>query len=73
MRFKRVDSARLLVAAEPDSNTDEGSGSLLALLLHLLELAGDMRKVLDNFSSLALDSNLPCIHGCGNCANEQKG
>ena len=71
MRFKRVDSARLLVAAKPDSNTDEGSGSLLALLLHLLELAGNMRKVLGYFSSLALDSNFPCIHGCRNCGKEQ--
>ena len=71
MRFKRVDSARLLVAAKPDSNTDEGSGSLLALLLHLLELAGNMRKVLGYFSSLALDSNFPCTHGCRNCGKEQ--
>merc|ERR1719420_81211 len=66
VRFKRVDSARLLVAAKPDSNTDEGSGSLLAFLLHLLELTGNMRKVLGYFSSLALDSNFPCIHGCRN-------
>ena len=73
MRFKRVDSARLLVAAKPDSNTDIGAASLLAVLLHFLELAGNVRKVLGYFSSLALDSNLPCIHGCGNCGKEQNG
>lgn len=55
MRFKRVDSARLLVATEPNSNADKGTSSLLGALLHLLELASNVRKVLRDLTSLSLD------------------
>ena len=67
MRFERVDSARLLVATEPDANTDEGSISLLGGLLHLLELASNMGEVFLHLTSLAFDSNFPCIHCALNC------
>jgi hypothetical protein len=73
VRFKRVDSARLLVATEPNSNTDKGTGSLLGGLLHLLELASNVRKVLRDFASLSLDSNFPCIHCACNCSEESNG
>ena len=61
MRFERVDSTSLLVATEPYANTDVGAVSLLVVLLHLLELTGDVREVLGDFTSLSLDSNFPCI------------
>ena len=60
--LERVDSAGLLVAAEPDANTDKVTSALLVVLLHLLKLASDVREVLRHSSSLALDSNFPCIH-----------
>ena len=61
MRFECIDSAGLLCATEPYANTDVGAVSLLVVLLHLLELAGDVREVLGDFTSLSLDSNFPCI------------
>ena len=61
MRFECIDSAGLLGATEPYANTDVGAVSLLVLLLHLLELTGDVREVLGDFTSLSLDSNFPCI------------
>ena len=67
VRFERVDSARLLGAAEPDSNTDKGTSSLLGVLLHLLELASDVREVLGHLASCTLDCNFPCFHCAGNC------
>ena len=72
MRFKRVDSAGLLVATEPDANTDEGAISFLGALLHFLELASNVRKVLGHFASLSLDRNFPCIDFACNCGEEQK-
>ncbi len=69
VRFERVDSASLLVATEPDANTDEGALTLLGVLLQLLEFTSNVGEVLLHLTSLALDSNFPCIHCSGNCIN----
>jgi len=61
-----VDSTGLLVSTEPDSDADEGTVSLLGVLLHLLELAGDVREVFLDFTSLALDGNLSGVNSAGN-------
>ena len=71
--LKGVNSASLLVAAEPNANTDEVASSLLGVLLHLFELASNVREVLGNTSSLALDSNFPCIHCACNYENQKTG
>ena len=67
VRFERVDSARLLVAAEPDANADIGARSLLGVLLHLLELTSNVGEVFRHLTSNALDSNFPCIHCSLDC------
>jgi hypothetical protein len=61
-----VDSTSLLVATEPNADADECTSALLGSLLHLLDFARHMGEVLGNFTSLALDSNFSCIHGCNN-------
>ena len=66
VRFDRVDSTSLLVATEPDANTDEGSLTLLGVLCQLLEFTSNVGEVPLHLTSLALDSNFPCIHCCGN-------
>ena len=71
VRFERVDSASLLVATEPDANTDEGAAALLSILLHLLEFTSNVGEVLLHLTSLALDSNFPCIHCSGNCTKRK--
>ena len=70
VRFERVDSARLLGATEPDSNTDKGTSSLLGALLHFLELTSDVREVLGHGTSRTLDCNFPCFHCACNYRNK---
>lgn len=66
MGLEGVDSASLLVTTEPNADADECTSALLGCLLHLLDFARHMGEVLGNFTSLALDSNFPCINGCSN-------
>lgn len=70
--LESVDSARLLGAAEPDSNTDKGTISLLCSLLHLLELTSDVREVLGNLTSDTLDRNFPRVNSAGNYRSRVK-
>ena len=65
-----VDSAGLFDAAKPDANANVGATSLAGGLLHLLQLAGNVREVLGNLTSLALDSDLPGIHLARNCSSQ---
>ena len=70
MRFERVDSARLLVAAEPNANTDEGTLALLLVLLHLLDLASDVGEVLGHGALGARNSHFSCINRSLNCTHK---
>ena len=60
--LERVDGAGLLVATEPNTDANKSTVPLLGALLHLFELASNVREVFLDLTPLALDSNFPCIH-----------
>ena len=70
--LERVDRTRLLLATEPDANADKSTIPLLSRLLHLLELTSNVREVLADLTTLALDSNFPCIHCALNCSKRRE-
>ena len=57
-RAEGADRAAVLVGAKPHADADVGALSLLIILFHHLEFAGDVGEILGNLSLAALNGDL---------------